>query len=171
MVCFILLTEVCKSGKWQGVFYAKYTCDPLLTETATLKDLRENESEAFDRLCLELDHSSNGWRALGKECKIKDETLQQIKTPFSCTKLVLEKLKANNPDLSLQDIGDVLEKMNRKDVRKELELLPGNVSYRFLWKKKLKCFMFRMTIPLRERTRFKVKKKLCILSPKLFDSK
>ena len=106
-----------------------------MIETATLKDLRENESEAFDRLCLELDHSSNGWRALGKECKIKDETLQQIKTPFSCTKPVLEKLKANNPDLSLQDIGDVLEKMNRKDVRKELELLPGNVSYRFLWKK------------------------------------
>lgn len=105
-----------------------------MIETATLKDL-ENESEAFYRLCLELDHSSNGWRALGKECKIKDETLQQIKTPFSCTKLVLEKLKANNPDLSLQDIGDVLEKMNRKDVRKELELLPGNVSYRFLWKK------------------------------------
>ena len=31
--------------------------------------------------------------------------------------------------------------------------------------------MFRMTIRLRERTRFKVKKKLCSLSPKLFDSK
>ena len=116
----------------KGFSSAKFTSDPLLIETEKLEDFRKNESEAFDRLCLELDHSSNGWRALGKECKIKDETLQQIKTPSSCTKLVLEKLKANKPDLSLQDLGDVLKKMYRNDVRGELERLPGNMFYRFL---------------------------------------
>lgn len=39
---------------------------PLLIETATLEELREDQSETFDRLCIELDHSLNGWRALGK---------------------------------------------------------------------------------------------------------
>ena len=100
-----------------------------MIEKATLEELREDQSETFDRLCFELDHSSNGWRALGKKCELPNETLQKIETPFSCTEPVLKKLKAKNPDLSLQEIRDVLSTLNRNDVRKEMEYLPGNIYY------------------------------------------
>ena len=104
---------------------------PLLIETATLEELREGQSETFDRLCIELDHSLNGWRALGKKCGLPNETLQKIETPFSCTEPALKKLKAKNPDLSLQKIRDVLSKLNRNDVLKEMECLPGNIYFTF----------------------------------------
>lgn len=100
-----------------------------MIETATLEELRDDQSETFERLCIELDHSFNGWRALGKKCKLPNETLQKIETPFSCTEPVLKKLKAKNPDLSLQEIGDVLSKLNRNDVREEMDCLPGNIYY------------------------------------------
>ena len=104
---------------------------PLLIETAALEELREDQSETYDRLCIELDHSLNGWRALGKKCGLPNETLQKIETPFSCTEPVLKKLKAKNPDLSLQKIRDVLSKLNRNDVLKEMECLPGNIYFTF----------------------------------------
>ena len=97
----------------------------VLTETASLRVLRQKHHSTFETICLQLDYCNN-WKALGLNIKIPDQTLQQIATSTSSAKAVLEIIENRKPHVTVKEMRDALKEMLREDVCNVLDkYLPG----------------------------------------------
>ena len=97
-------------------------------DTATIRNLREDNPETLESICLHMDHSKK-WLALGRRLGIPNETLLRIATSSSCTETVLDLIGKRNPQLTVEDIEATLTEMQRKDVCVVLKKhLPGIAS-------------------------------------------
>lgn len=97
-------------------------------DTATIRNLRVDNPETLDSICLHMDHSKN-WQTLGRRLDIPSETLQRIATSSSCTETILDLIEKRNPQLTVKDIAAALTEVQRNDVCVVLKKhLPGIAS-------------------------------------------
>ena len=91
-----------------------------------MREYCDENPETFFEICIKLDCDRiNNWEDLGIKKGIPPDVLERFARSADVTETVLQIIYTKKPELSVDEMKDVLEGMQRRDVRKELDKLAG----------------------------------------------